>query len=208
MESQIREQQKIGASLSLKCGAILLLIFLSILIVACDSASNTNVANINSPAVTVTIHIGDTNAGSPTPPSTSYSCGAWATQTSPSFNTATMVGIYAKFTHNVNGSPEGIEGATATATVLWPDGTTTPQTVTTTADGLAVFAISTVNRASAINHLTLVTVTFTKGDQNCTVGEDRAAFFTMIVVSPTATSTQGALQGTLTVTPPRKKKFP
>lgn len=196
MDLQIRKQWKTGVSLFLKCGAILLLLFVSILIVACGSTTGTNITNINGPVTTVTIHIGDTKTGSPTPPLPTYWCGAWATQSSPAINASAMVGVYAKFTHNINGNPEGVEGATATAIVMWPDGTTTPQTVTTTADGLAVFAISVANRADAVNRLTLVTVTFTKGDQTCTVGEDRAAFFTLIVVSPTATSTPGTTNGT------------
>ena len=191
MKSQIRTQGKTGISLSFKCGAVLLLFVFSTLIVACNSESDTNTVNTGNPAPTITIRIGETSDNISTPPLPLYWCGAWAAQTSPAFSSTSMVDVYAKFTQNVNGNPQGIEDATATATVLWPDGTPTTQTVTTTADGLAVFMVSTANHAFAINRLTLVTVIFTKETQTCTVGTDRAAFFTLVVAPLAPRATKG-----------------
>lgn len=185
-------------SFYIKCGAIFLLFLLSVLIVACGG-TDTNVANLGGPVPTVTIRIG-TNS-SPTPPLPDYWCGAWATQTSPGFNANTTVGVYAKFTHNVNGNPEGVDGAAATAVVQWPDGTATTLSTTTTPDGLAVFAVPAGNKADAVNRSTLVTVTFTKaGLAPCVVDGTRAAFFTLIPASPTA-NPSATPTNTPTVTP-------
>lgn len=197
---------RVSLSLSLKSVAILLLLLLSVLVVACGSNSNSNSTAVGSPAVTVTIRIGDTNA-SPTPTPPGYFCGAWATDTSPAFNNTMQINIYAKFVRNVNGNPIGIGGANGTATVLWPDNTTDTVTATTTSDGLAVFPV--LLKASAINQLVLVAVTFTKqGYPPCTVPPSRAAYFTLILASPTTTSTAlpsptttGIPTGTPTVTP-------
>lgn len=185
-------------SFYIKCGALFLLFLLSVLVVACGGTDG-NVANLAGPVPTVTIRIG-TN-GSPTPPLPDYWCGAWATQTSPGFNPNTVVGVYAKFTHNVNGNPEGVDGAAATAVVQWPDGTTSTLSATTTPDGLAVFSVSAGSKASAVNRSTLVTVTFTKaGLTPCVVDGTRAAFFTLVLASPTANAS-ATPTGTPTSTP-------
>ena len=175
--------------LLLKIGTTLSLLVVSIVFVACGSNTDTNTANLGSPPVTVTISMSSSNS-SPTPTLPEYSCGAWATQSSPPFGTAT-VGVYAKFVHNVKtnpndpndaGNPQGVEGATATATVIWPDGTEAQIAGTTGADGLVSFPVSTANRSDAINKITFVTVQFTKdGIPPCTVDRTRAAFFTLVV---------------------------
>ncbi|MBV8822047.1 MAG: hypothetical protein JO125_06225 [Chloroflexi bacterium] len=175
-------------TLYVKCAAILLLFTLSVLIVACGNKAGS--AQLGDPVVTVTIHLGEDQNASPTPTLSPYWCGAWATQTSPAYYSTSSVGVYAKFTQNIGGNPRGVGGASATATVIWPDGSTITQAVTTSADGLAVFSIPTTDRASAINKITLVTVTFQKiGLPTCTVKDDQAAFFTLVVVTPTPTST-------------------
>jgi len=194
MQPRIWKHRKPNTVLYLKYGAILLLFLLSVLIVACsgsDGTANTT-TNLNGPVVTVTIHLGDGYGTSPTPPLSDYYCGAWATQTSPALNVTSNVGVYAKFTHNVNGNPEGVEGATATAIVQWPDGTSDTLTDSTTPDGLAVFSIPVTDKTSAVNKITLVKVTFSKpGVPTCAVDVDRAAFFTLIVVSPTPSPDNG-----------------
>jgi hypothetical protein len=185
------KQRKTGPSLALyvKCGAIFTLFALSMLVVACGS-SGTN-TNIDNPAVTVTINLGDN--GSPTPPLPAYSCNAWVTNTTPSVY-ANAIAVYAKYTQNVNGNPVGIGGATAQANVLWPDGNNSIVTVQTTSDGLAVLPVSIANRSADMNKIVLVTVQFSGGGAPaCTVGTKQAAFFTLIIASPTTGSpTAGA----------------
>src|SRR5437588_12400646 len=119
---------KTSFSLSLKCGAILLLFCLSVLIVACSSGAGGSSTDLGNPQVTVTIQLGAN--GSPTPPLPDYWCGAWATQTAPVYNMTSTVGVYAKFVHNVNQNPEGIGGATAIATVYWADQSNNTYTTT------------------------------------------------------------------------------
>ncbi len=175
-------------AIALKIGSVLLFfLLLSVLIVACGSNPSTANVNLGAPPVTVTIDLGNNTTNvSPTPPLAPYWCGAWATNTSPIFNSTATVGVYAKFTQNVNGNPVGVSGATATASITWPDGSVTTQGAITTSDGLAVFFVPVANRADAVNHLTFVTVSFQKdGAPPCNVTADRAAFFTLIVVSPT-----------------------
>ena len=187
MQSHIWNCWKVKTSFSLflKCGAILLLFFLSVLIVACGSGAGGSSTDLGNPQVTVTIQLGAN--GSPTPPLPDYWCGAWATQTSPVYNMTSTVGVYAKFVHNVNQNPVGVGEASATAIVRWADGTSNTQTVTTTNDGLAVFSIPTGGRAADINTVTLIEVDFVAKDgTTCKVQNDRQAFFTLMVVSPTA----------------------
>ncbi len=174
-------------SLYLKCGAILLLFALSVLIVACSSSAPTD-TSLGDPTVTVTINLNQSNS-SPTPPLPPYTCGAWVTNTTPAYNTTSVVEVYAKFIHNdANDNPVGVGGASATATVLWPDGSTSTVTATTTSDGLAVFPVAISSKADAINKVVLVTVTFTSPDgHSCTVNQNQAAYFTLVIVSPTAT---------------------
>ena len=142
----------ISYSVSLKCGAIFLLFLLSVLIVACGS--NASDTNLGQPAATVTINL-DQSSGSPTPPLPGYTCSAWVTNTSPGINTTSIVGVYAKFVHNLNGNPEGVYPASGTATVLWPDGNTVNVSANTTPDGLAVFPVSIANRAADLNKLVM-----------------------------------------------------
>lgn len=195
-------KQSFSLSLYIKCGTIFLLFALSVLVIACGS-SGTN-TNIDNPVVTVTINLGSN--GSPTPPLPAYSCNAWVTNTTPSVYNNTIA-VYAKYTHNVNGNPEGIGGASAQANVLWPDGNTATVQVTTTGDGLAVFPVSTANRSADMNKIVLVTVSFNGGGAPpCTVGPDQAAFFTLIIASPgangTPPTTGGGGNNTPTTTPP------
>ncbi|HYK85198.1 MAG TPA: hypothetical protein VEV19_07520 [Ktedonobacteraceae bacterium] len=176
-------KSRLPFALYLKCGAIFFLFLLSILIVACGSGTDTN---LGQPPVTVTINLGQLN-GSPTPPLPEYTCSAWVTNTTPGINTNSVIGVYAKFVHNVNGNPEGVYPASATATVLWPEGNVNVSS-NTTPDGLAVFTVSTANRAADLNKIILVTVSFTgpAGVPPCTVGVDQAAFFTLVIATATA----------------------
>jgi hypothetical protein len=190
MQSPIQKKWKTGSTLSLsvKCGAALLLILLSVLVVACGSSTGTNTAAaLGNPQPTLTIQIGG-NQGSPTPSLPGEWCGAWVTNPTPAYNKGTIA-VYGKFTQNVNGNPQGIGGATGTAQVMWTPSDIDTYTAVTTSDGLAVFPISTTNKNYAINTITLVTMTFHKdGMPDCTVDQDRAAFFTLIKVSPTASA--------------------
>ena len=197
MQSQSEKQWYPGSSLpfSVKSGALFLLFLLSVLIAACGSNGTTASNDLGNAPVTVTISLGNDN-GSPTPPVVPYWCGAWATNTTPAFSSG-VVGVYAKFTQTVNLNPVGVGGASATATVIWPDNSTSTQTVTTTSDGLAVFAISLTDRATAVGKFTFVSVSFHKdGLPDCTIPPDRRAFFTLVVVSPTSTATGVASPGT------------
>ncbi|HWZ18933.1 MAG TPA: hypothetical protein VNW73_09075, partial [Ktedonobacteraceae bacterium] len=107
-------------NLIVKCCAIFFLFFISILIVACSS-NGTSQLNPGTPVVTVTIKLGQ-DVGSPTPTLSPYYCGGWATDTSPPFTSTSTVNIFGKFTHTAtidgNSNPEGVGGATATATIL------------------------------------------------------------------------------------------
>ena len=169
-------------NLIVKCSAISFLFFISTLIVACSS-NGTSQLNAGTPVVTVTINLGQ-DTGSPTPTLSPFYCGGWATNTSPSFSPTSTVSIFGKFTQIVGGNPLGIEGATATATIQWPDGTSDTMTTTTTSDGLAVFPVTI--KPSAVYKLVTISITFTKaGIQQCTIPS--AAYFTAILVSPTPT---------------------
>ena len=171
---------------SLKFWSIISLFVLSVLVVACGNASSN--ANPGNPPVTVTIDLNSNNI-SPTPALPAYQCGAWATQSTPPLGTA-AVAVYAKFVQNVKtnpndpndvGNPQGVVGATAIATVLWPDGAQAQLAGTTGTDGLVAFSIPTAGRADALNRITFVTVQFAKdGVPPCTVDQTRAAFFTIV----------------------------
>lgn len=170
-------------SLYLKLSAILFLLCLSILVVAC-SGSDSSQLDAGTPVVTVTINLGQV-IGSPTPPLKDYYCGGWATDTSPAFEKTSVVNVFGKFTHIVDGNPEGVGGATATAIIHWPDGTTDTMTATTTPDGLAVFPVDI--KASAIYKVVTIQITFTTGQVTCSIPS--AAYFTAILVSPTPSNT-------------------
>lgn len=191
-----RHEKNTTLSLYLKSSAILFLLFLSILVVACSSNSSGSQVNLGTPVATITISLGQV-IGSPTPPLKDYYCGGWATNTTPQYNPTSVVSVYGKFTHNVSGNPQGVAGATATATILWPDNTTDSMTVTTTSDGLAVFPIAI--KPSALYKEVLIQITFTTA-QGITCTIPQAAYFVAILISPTATNT-AVPSPTNTVTP-------
>src|SRR5213080_4341626 len=171
-------------NLIVKFSAVSFLFFICILIIACSSNGSSQL-NPGTPVVTVTIKLGQ-DTGSPTPTLNPYYCGGWATDTSPLFSSASTVSIFGKFTQIVDGNPVGVLGATATATIQWPDGTSDTMTTTTTSDGLAVFPVAI--KPSAINKLVTVSISFTKtGIQPCTIPSE--AYFTAILVSPTPPKT-------------------
>jgi hypothetical protein len=179
------KQLKAHLSLSLKCGTLVLLLTLCLLVIACGSTAN-NQVDLDNPAVTVTVGL-NASSSSPTPPLPDYLCGAWVTDTSPAFGPGQPVqpiSVFAKFVHTVNENPVGVDSATATATILWPDQSTETATTRTTPDGLAVFSI--VLKPDAVNKLVLVQVAFTKdGTPPCRVSQP--AYFTPVLVSPTVT---------------------
>jgi hypothetical protein len=189
-------------TLFIKCGAISFLFLLSILIVACTGNGSGQV-DPGTPVATVTINLGQV-IGSPTPTLSPYYCGGWATDTSPPFSSTSIVNVFGKVTHTVivdgNSNPEGVNGATATAIIQWPDGTSETRSVTTTSDGLAVFPVAI--KASAINKLVTIMIYFysPQGAQLCKIPS--AAYFTAILVSPTPTNTAvPSPTGTPSVTP-------
>ncbi len=215
MWMQFLEHYKKMVSLlfSLKMGAILSIVALSFLMVACGTNATANTTNLGSPAVTVTIDMNASNA-SPTPTLPPYWCGAWATQSSPPMGTS-AVGVYGKFVHNVKadpnnpndpGNPQGVEGASAIATVIWPNGTEAQIAAVTGVDGLAAFAVPTSGRLDALNKITFVTIQFTKdGVPPCTVDQSRAAFFTLVVGKAT---TSPPITGGTPGTGPKPVKTP
>ncbi len=121
-----------------------------------------------------------------------YRCEPWPTR------------IFAKYVHNVNGNPEGVYPAQGTATVLWPDGNVNV-TANTTPDGLAIFPVSTANKSADLYKIILVTIAFQgpQGVPPCDVTVDRAAFFTLVIASPTGSATGSptpTVTGTVTPT--------
>lgn len=193
-------------TLLIKAGAISFLLLLSLLIVACGGSGGSQV-DPGTPVATVTINLGQV-IGSPTPPLKDYYCGGWATDTSPAYTPTSIVSVFGKFTHIVDGNPEGVGGAQATATILWPDGNTDTLTATTTSDGLAVFPVAI--KPIAINKLVIIKISFTattsKGVIQCPKPSDSTilAYFTAIMVSPTPTNTvvpSPTVTGTPSVTP-------
>jgi hypothetical protein len=184
-------------ALSLKCGSTLFLLLMSVLVVACGANNSTQAPG--APPVTVTINLNQTFA-SPPPPLPPYSCGAWATQTTPGYSQNGIVAVYAKFVQNVDGNPVGMDKATAVATVQWPNGQQQQMNVVTTSDGLAVFQIA--MQPSALNHVVQIDVTFTSSDGQHTCTVPQAAFFTAIQISPTPSpSASPSSTDTPTVTP-------
>lgn len=182
-------------ALGFKFTAIFSLFLVSVLIVACGG-NPSSTAGLGSPPPTLTINLNQIFA-SPTPTLPPYSCGAWVTQTSPAYHPNAVVAVYAKYVQNVNGNPQGMNQAHAQATVLWPAGTSTSFSVTTTQDGLAVFIVPL--QASAVGHETLVEVSFTSqdGKHTCNVTGTQDAFFVAVIASPTASPT-GQPGGTTT----------
>lgn len=195
-----------------KCSAIVFFFTLCVLIVACGTSANSQVDPGNQ-SVTVTIDLNGSN-GSPTPPLPDYLCGAWVTNNSPGVNpdnANSLISVFAKFVHTVNDNPVGVDGATATAQIDWPDGTTDTATAKTTPDGLAVIPI--VLKPNSVNKIVLVQVTFTKdGTPPCQVPQP--AYFTPVLVSPTVTQpspqpTSPSITPTIFITPrPRPSVTP
>jgi hypothetical protein len=176
-------------SLYLKCGAIFLLLLTSFIVAACSTTNaDTTTTNLGAPPVTVTIQFNNDLTTLPT--QAPYLCGAWITNTSPAFVPGSIIPVYAKFVHLVNGNPQGVAGATAQATLYLANGTQQPLTATTTGpDGLAVFSFKLPNDANITNRNNLVTVTFTSPSASCIVDQNRAAYFTPLLVTPTVTAT-------------------
>src|SRR5437667_984424 len=176
-------------SLYLKYGAILLLLLMSLIVVACSTTdAGTTATNQGAPPVTVTIQFNNDLTALPT--HAPYLCGAWITNTSPSFIPGSMIPVYAKFVHVVKGNPQGVSGATAQATLYLGNGAVTPLPTTTTGpDGLAVFSFQLPNDPNIANRNNLVTVTFSAPSAACTVDQSKAAYFTPVLVTPTATPT-------------------
>lgn len=171
----------------LKCGAVALLFLLSGFVVACGSSSSNNQANSSNPLANGTIDINGSDS-SPTPPLSPYLCGAWVTNTSPAFSPDQPISVFAKYvqtnTPQDPGNPVGVDGATATATIQWPDGSSESVTAKTTTDGLAVIPI--LVKPDAANKLVLVQVSFSKdGADPCTVPQP--AYFTPVRVKPKPT---------------------
>lgn len=196
------EQRQISYSFSfyLKCGAVALLFLLCALIAACSDNSDSQINSVN-PLANGTIDLNGSNS-SPTPPMPPYLCGAWVTNTSPAFSPDRPISVFAKFvqtnTPQDPGNPVGVDGATGTATIQWPDGSTEMVTAKTTSDGLAVFPI--MVKPDAANKIVLVQIIFTKdGIDPCTVPQP--AYFTPILVSPTPTPTPADTIPTDTPTP-------
>jgi hypothetical protein len=195
-----------------KCSAIVFFFTLCVLIVACGTSTNSQVDPGNQ-SVTVTIDLNGSNS-SPTPPLPDYLCGAWVTNNSPGVNpdnSNSLISVFAKFVHTVNNNPVGVDGATATAQIDWPDGTTDTATAKTTPDGLAVIPI--VLKPNSVNKIVLVQVTFTKdGIPPCQVPQP--AYFTPVLASPTATQpspqpTGPSITPTIFITPrPRPSVTP
>jgi hypothetical protein len=182
-------------SLYLKCGAIFLLLLTSFIIVACSTTgSDTATTNLGAPPVTVTIQFNNDLTTTPLPGQPAYLCGAWITNTSPGYIPGSTVPVYAKFIHLVNGNPQGVASARAQATLLLANGTSQGlQSTVTGPDGLAVFSFQLPNDPNIANRNNLVTVSFTAPDgSSCKVDQDRAAYFTPMLVTPTVTSTPGA----------------
>src|SRR5437588_12291414 len=86
MEEQEQKQRQAErpGQLAIKCGAILFLFLLSALIVACGANATASAGALGTPQVTVTISLNGQQTSVPTAPP--YSCGAWVTNTSPSYN--------------------------------------------------------------------------------------------------------------------------
>ena len=177
-------------SLYLKCGAIFLLLLMSFIVGACGTTGS-DTTNLGAPPATVTIQFNRNLTTTPLPTQPAYICGAWITNTSPSYVPGNTIPVYAKFIHLVNGNPQGVAGANAQATLYLTGAAPNPlQPAVTGPDGLAVFSFQLPDNPAVANHNNLVTVAFTAPDgSSCRVDQDRAAYFTPVLVSPTATGT-------------------
>jgi hypothetical protein len=191
MQPEEKRHQEMPArrSLLLKCSAIFVLFLTSALIVACGTNTNASQTGANGPQVTVTIDFNSNKSPIPTAPP--YTCSAWVTFSTPAFRPGDKMAVNIKYLHNVNGNPVGVGGASASSIVHWADGTTEQlSTVQTTSDGLAIAYFTIPNNSALLNKNNIVTVALSSPDGlSCTIGEDRAAFFTFVMTSPTAVAT-------------------
>lgn len=200
LETEEQQQKITGTRLPLshKCSAILLLLSLSVLVMACGASSTPATTNLTTPQVTVTIRF--SNNASPVPTVAPYLCGAWATNTTPAFRPGSEIPVYAHFIHSVNGNPVGVSGANAQATVEWADGYRDTEVGTTGNDGLVVFYFTIPNRANMVNKNNLVIVSFTgPNGETCNVDNhpQPAAYFTLIpapVPTPTPQPTMPSIR--------------
>ena len=203
METEEQQQQrttKFHLSLCLKCGAILLLLLLSVLVIACGESNATTTADLGDPQVTVTIRFNNNVSSISTV--TPYLCGAWITNTTPDFKPGDKIPVYAHFIHNVNGNPVGVNGASAQASIEWADGYRDSEVATTGSDGLAVFYFTIPNRSDMVDKNNLVMVSFTgPNGQTCNADNQPqpAAFFTLIQGSSAPKASPSA-------SPPKKHK--
>ncbi len=199
-EEHQKRTTKSHLSLCLKCGAILLLLLLSVLVVACGASNATTTADLGNPQVTATIRFN--NNTSPMSTVTPYLCGAWITNTTPNFKPGDKIPVYAHFIRNVNGNPVGVSGASAQASVEWADGYRDSEVATTESDGLVIFYFTIPNRPDVVNKNNLVMVSFTgPNGQTCNVDNQPqpAAFFTLINGSSAPNSSPSA-------SPPKKHR--
>src|SRR5258708_13549463 len=97
---QLQQPKKNSLSLYVKFGALVFLLSLSILVVACSSNSSVQL-NQGTPVATVTINLNQ-SGGSPTPPLKAYYCAGWATNTTPAFSPPTILTLYPTSTHNAS----------------------------------------------------------------------------------------------------------
>ncbi len=197
----MRLQRSSSFFLCLKCGAVALLFLLCGVVAGCNSGSSDTQTVSNNPFANGTIDPNGSN-GTPTPPLPAYLCGAWVTNTSPAFSPDRPISVFAKYvqtnTPQNPGNPVGVNGATGTATIQWPDGSTDTVTAKTTSDGLAVFPV--VVKVDAANKIVLVQVSFSKdGADPCTVPQP--AYFTPVLVSPTPTPPPNDMNPSDTPTP-------
>src|SRR5437016_5808450 len=114
------EWQRWSFPLVYKCGGISFLFFLSCVVMACGSYAGQNIPG--TPVATQTIVFGQGHS-SPVPSLLPYYCGGWATNTTTPYSANGVVNVYGKFTQtDANNNPVGVGGASATATIKWPDG--------------------------------------------------------------------------------------
>ena len=209
METEEQQQRttKSYLSLCLKCGAILLLLLLSVLVIACGASNATTTADQGNPQVAVTFRFN--NNASSIPTVAPYLCGAWTTNTTPAFKPGDKISVYAHFIHNVNGNPVGVNGASAQASVEWADGHRDSQVAITGSDGLAVFYFTIPNQPNMVDKNNLVIVSFTSPNgQTCNVDNQPqpAAFFTLINGGAATPKTPVSNPGSVSNPGPKKGK--
>jgi hypothetical protein len=203
MQRQMLKQLKKDFSPSIlsKYGAILLLLSLSVVVVACGASGTTSAA---APQPTsAPIKLASTNL-SPTPTLPPQWCGIWVTN--PSIASGSSFNIYAEFNSQVSGNPQGIPG-TVQFSIQWGDGSA-PQTMSTTTSstGVGQLTVQTTGHTGAVNKLSLITANFTSntGNITCTVDNSRAASFTL-TPAPAPVSTPAPAN---TTNPPTTKNNP